>query len=133
MTTWIEVLRALTTGPDLPVRGTIRAVHADGHTEQFVSVGRKLRVMVGDAHRVWRHGARLRVESSVHVPDTFVLIVEVDGLEADCQVMWRRANEAGVKFLSAPRIVAAKRVQVVNPLAPPKPPSLRRTGAPIAQ
>lgn len=78
-------------------------------------------------------GARLRVESSVHVPDTFVLIVEVDGLEADCQVMWRKANEAGVKFLSAPRIVAAKRVQVVNPLAPPKPPSLRRTGAPIAQ
>ncbi|WP_207213596.1 hypothetical protein [Rhodococcus sp. Q1] len=68
MTTWIEVLRALTTGPDLPVRGTIRAVHADGHTEQFVSVGRKLRVMVGDAHRVWRHGARLRVERKDGTP-----------------------------------------------------------------
>jgi len=71
-------------------------------------------------------GARLRVESSLSVPDTFELIIEVDGLEASCEVAWRRANEVGVRFLSAPRIVAAKRVQVVNPLAPAKAPTLRR-------
>jgi hypothetical protein len=74
-------------------------------------------------------GARLRAESSVSIPDTFELIIEVDGLEADCQVVWRRANEVGVKFLAAPRIVAAKRTQVVNPLAPAKAPTLRRTPA----
>jgi hypothetical protein len=72
-------------------------------------------------------GARLRAESSVSIPDTFELIIEVDGLEADCQVIWRKSNEVGVKFLAAPRIVAAKRTQVVNPLAPAKAPTLRRT------
>jgi hypothetical protein len=75
-------------------------------------------------------GARLRAESSVSIPDTFELIIEVDGLEADCQVVWRKANEVGVKFLAAPRIVAAKRTQVINPLTPAKAPSLRRTPAP---
>jgi PilZ domain len=72
-------------------------------------------------------GARLRVESSVGIPDTFELIIEVDGLEADCQVVWRKANEVGVRFLAAPRIVAAKRTQVISPLAPAKAPTLRRT------
>ena len=72
-------------------------------------------------------GARLRAESSVGIPDTFELIIEVDGLEADCQVVWRKANEVGVKFLAAPRIVAVKRAQVINPLTPAKAPTLRRT------
>ena len=72
-------------------------------------------------------GARLRAESSVSIPDTFELIIEVDGLEADCQVVWRKANEVGVKFLAAPRIVAVKRAQVINPLTPAKAPTLRRT------
>ena len=72
-------------------------------------------------------GARLRAESSVGIPDTFELIIEVDGLEADCQVIWRKANEVGVKFLAAPRIVAVKRAQVINPLTPAKAPTLRRT------
>ena len=75
-------------------------------------------------------GARLRAESSVSIPDTFELIIEVDGLEADCQVIWRKANEVGVKFLAAPRIVAVKRAQVINPLTPAKAPTLRRTPAP---
>jgi hypothetical protein len=71
-------------------------------------------------------GARLRVEGSLTVPNTFELIIDVDGLEANCEVVWRKANEVGVKFLSAPRIVAPKRVQIINPLTPSKPPSLRR-------
>ena len=76
-------------------------------------------------------GARLRVEGLRTVPDTFELIIDLDGLEADCQVMWRKGGEVGVRFVSAPRIVAAKRTQVVNPLVPQRAPSLRRT--PIAQ
>jgi PilZ domain len=75
-------------------------------------------------------GARLRVEGSLTVPNTFELIIDVDGLEANCEVVWRKANEVGVKFLSAPRIVAAKRVQIINPLTPSKPPSLRRKPSP---
>ena len=60
-------------------------------------------------------------------PTHFELIIEVDGLEADCQVVWRKANEVGVKFLAAPRIVAVKRAQVISPLTPAKAPTLRRT------
>src|ERR1700674_595133 len=63
-------------------------------------------------------GARLKVEGSLSVPDTFELIIEVDGLEANCEVVWRSTNEVGVRFLGAPRKVTAKRVQVVNPLVP---------------
>lgn len=74
-------------------------------------------------------GARLRVDSSLTIPDTFELIIEVDGLEANCQVVWRNGNELGARFLGAPRIVAAKRVQVVSPLTPAKAPSLRRSTA----
>jgi hypothetical protein len=78
-------------------------------------------------------GARLRVESSLSIPNTFELIIEIDGLEATCDVVWRKANEVGVRFLFAPRMAAARRLQIVNPLAPAKPPSLRRTGAQIAR
>ena len=35
-------------------------------------------------------GARLRVEGSMTVPDTFELLIPLDGLEAPCQVVWRK-------------------------------------------
>jgi PilZ domain-containing protein len=72
-------------------------------------------------------GARLRVDSSLGIPDTFELIIEVDGLEANCEVVWRKGNEVGARFLGAPRIVAAKRTQIITPLVPPKAPTLRRS------
>lgn len=75
-------------------------------------------------------GARLRVEGSVTAPDTFELAIELDGLEASCQVVWRSGANIGVKFLSAPRIVAAKRTQIINPLTPAQAPSLRRKPRP---
>jgi hypothetical protein len=75
-------------------------------------------------------GARLRTESSIGMPDTFELIIETDGLEADCQVVWRKANEVGVKLLSAPRTTAPKRVQVVSALVPAQAASLRRKPKP---
>ncbi len=55
----------------------------------------------------------MRIDGSVSAPDTFELIVELDGLEASCQVVWRRALEIGVRFISEPRMVAPKRVQIV--------------------
>ena len=76
-------------------------------------------------------GARLRVDGSVGIPDTFELIIEVDGLEADCQVVWRKGSDVGARFLAAPRMVAARRQQVINALAPAKAPTLRR--APVVQ
>jgi len=75
-------------------------------------------------------GARLRVSGSVTAPDTFELLIPLDGLEANCQVVWRSGVDLGVRFLSAPRMVAAKRQQVVCALTPTKAPTLRRKPRP---
>jgi hypothetical protein len=75
-------------------------------------------------------GARLRVENLASIPDTFELIIAVDGLEASCEVVWRKTNEVGVKFIGAPRMVAAKRAQIINPMVPAQPPTLRRKPKP---
>ena len=53
-------------------------------------------------------GARLRVEGSVTAPDTFELLIPLDGLEANCQVVWRRSRPRR-QILGAARIVAPKR------------------------
>jgi hypothetical protein len=75
-------------------------------------------------------GARLRIEGSIAAPDTFELIIPLDGLEASCQVAWRKDQDIGVQFIGAPRIVAAKRIQVVTALAPQGKVSLRRKPRP---
>jgi hypothetical protein len=75
-------------------------------------------------------GARVRVEGSVAVPDTFELLVPSDGMEANCEVVWRKANEVGVRFLSAPRMVAAKRAQVITAVRPQQGSTLRRKTKP---
>ena len=75
-------------------------------------------------------GARLRVDNIVTIPDTFELIIAVDGLEANCEVVWRKTNEVGVRFIGAPRIVTAKRAQVINPMLPTQAPTLRRKPKP---
>jgi Tfp pilus assembly protein FimT len=57
-------------------------------------------------------GARLRVENALAIPDTFELLLDLDGLEADCEVTWRKDREIGVRF-TALRAVEPKRTQVV--------------------
>lgn len=78
-------------------------------------------------------GARLRVQGSVAAPDTFELLIPLDGLEANCQVVWRAGADLGIKFLAAPRIVAAKRQQIITALVPVKAPTLRRRPRPDEQ
>jgi hypothetical protein len=58
-------------------------------------------------------GARLLTEGSVDAPDTFVLKIETDGLDADCEVVWRRGREIGVRFLASRRL-EKRRVQIVD-------------------
>ncbi|HXF53676.1 MAG TPA: PilZ domain-containing protein [Hyphomicrobiaceae bacterium] len=71
-------------------------------------------------------GARLRVDGSISAPDRFELIVESDGVEASCEVVWRKLDELGVRFIGAPRQVTAKKAQVVHANVPAALPSLRR-------
>lgn len=71
-------------------------------------------------------GAHLRLEGSVSAPDGFDLIVESDGLEATCEVVWRKDSDLGVRFIGAPRQVAVKKAQIVNARVPVPTPTLRR-------
>jgi hypothetical protein len=71
-------------------------------------------------------GAHLRVEGTINVPNTFLLIIDLDGLEANCEVLWRKDKDIGVRFLSAPRMVPPRRTQVVKALVAEQAPTLRR-------
>jgi PilZ domain-containing protein len=71
-------------------------------------------------------GAHLRAEGTINTPNTFELLIELDGFEVSCEVLWRKDKDIGVRFLSPPRMVAPKRAQVVNALVPNHQPTLRR-------
>lgn len=72
-------------------------------------------------------GARLSVTGSISAPDTFELIIEVDGIEVPCEVVWRRGQEVGVRFSAPPQSAARKREQIVTQWsASSQKPSLRR-------
>lgn len=71
-------------------------------------------------------GAQLRMPGTASAPDTFDLIIELDGLEASCTVVWRRGEDIGVRFEGEPRKIAPKRAQVVSAVVPAKAVSLRR-------
>lgn len=74
-------------------------------------------------------GARLQVMQAAAVPDTFELIVELDGLEVAVEIVWRKVNEVGIRFVGPTAKVPPKRAQTVTIATPSlfKPrPSLRR-------
>jgi hypothetical protein len=71
-------------------------------------------------------GARLRIDASQSAPDGFELIIELDGLEVPCRVVWRQDKEIGVSFTSPPRAVAPRRAQVVRACVPERPATLRK-------
>lgn len=78
-------------------------------------------------------GARLLVQGSMTAPDTFELMIELDGLEAPCEVVWRRGQEVGVRFTAPPQPAAKKREQVVSQWADTRQkPTLRRKPALVA-
>ena len=63
-------------------------------------------------------------------PDTFLLIIELDGIEVDCEVVWRKPPDLAVAFVSPPRKVSPKRAQIVAALVQDAKPSLRRKPKP---
>lgn len=71
-------------------------------------------------------GARLLLDGSIDAPDTFELIIDMDGLEADCRVVWRRGKEVGVIFVGGTRKVEKKRTQIVQQWSGTAKPTLRR-------
>ncbi|MGI9424789.1 MAG: PilZ domain-containing protein [Hyphomicrobiaceae bacterium] len=71
-------------------------------------------------------GARVSSDLVPDIPDTFDLIIDLDGLEARCEVVWRKDKEVGVRFVGAPRKSSPRRHQVVDALVPSSKPSLRK-------
>jgi hypothetical protein len=72
-------------------------------------------------------GARLRMETmSVLAPDRFLLIIELHGIEAECKVVRRKADEVAVEFTSPPRKLKPRRSQSIRALVPEAVPALRR-------
>lgn len=59
-------------------------------------------------------GARLRIDDRSIAPDTFILHIELDSVEVDCEVVWRSKNEVGIKFVSEIKSVKPSRIQVVS-------------------
>ena len=61
-------------------------------------------------------GARLKLQDAAALlPERFELIIEIDGLEAECHVVWRKGSDLGVSFLQTRR-EAPRRAQIVQRL-----------------
>lgn len=63
-------------------------------------------------------GARVVVDDQTGIPSHFELILDLDGLEAQCEVAWRKNKEIGVRFVQPPTPIPKKRAQVVNAVRP---------------
>lgn len=71
-------------------------------------------------------GARLQVEDPVGIPEHFELVIELDGLRADCEVVRRKGNEMGVRFSGPIRHGKPMRAQVVRSSGASERPTLRK-------
>ena len=64
-------------------------------------------------------GARLKLQDAAALlPERFELIIEIEGFEAECHVVWRKGSDLGVSFLRTRR-GAPRRAQVVQGLRRP--------------
>ncbi len=59
-------------------------------------------------------GVRLKIEESVVVPEKFMLLIELEAIEVECEIAWRKKNELGAKYISAPSAVKKTREQIVS-------------------
>lgn len=57
--------------------------------------GKEFPVVLRDASEA---GVRLRVLRQIEVPDRFKLSVPMEKIDAECQVLWRRGKDIGVRF-----------------------------------
>ena len=54
-------------------------------------------------------GARLRVASTISVPETFLLLIKSENAIVPVQRVWRNAHEVGVTFVGERRVISRKR------------------------
>ena len=91
-------------------RRTLKAAVA-AFNDNFVTLDCRVR-------NISETGCHLRGERVHALPDAFKLMIELDGLAADCRVVWRNPTDLGVKFEGSTRKVIPKRYQSVQPVVP---------------
>lgn len=60
-------------------------------------------------------GAQLVVEGGWFIPDRFTLHVDVDGLKVECERIWQKGSECGVRFAGERIRTGSPRQQVLTP------------------
>lgn len=106
-----------------PRRRVLKGAHA-AYNDRYCSIPCAVRDISAT-------GARIRSEGSVNIPDTFDLIIDLDGLEAACEVVWRKGSDIGVRFIGAPRRTTPTRRQAIE-MSEPDRSVLRRRPKPAA-
>ena len=72
-------------------------------------------------------GVKIKLKENDVLPDNFHLYIELDGINVECEVVWRRGLEIGAKFISEVQVKAPLRSQtVVSTRVGDKKPSLLR-------
>lgn len=78
-------------------------------------------------------GARVVFEGGWFVPDRFMLHVNIDGYKIECERVWQKGSECGVRFISEKIVTGKQRQQVLTPdpqineAAVPAPPPIEQT------
>jgi hypothetical protein len=60
-------------------------------------------------------GARVIFEGGWFVPDRFTLHVDIDGYKIECERVWQKGSECGVRFAGEKIITGKPRQQVLTP------------------
>ncbi|MEM5473570.1 PilZ domain-containing protein [Hoeflea sp. AS60] len=63
-------------------------------------------------------GARVIFEGGWFVPDRFTLHVDIDGYKIECERVWQKGSECGVRFVGEKIITGKARQQVLTPEPP---------------
>jgi len=58
-------------------------------------------------------GVKIKIKENDVLPDRFHLYVEIDGINVDCEAVWRRGLEIGAKFISEVETKTPLRSQTV--------------------
>lgn len=71
-------------------------------------------------------GVKIKLKQNDVLPDNFHLYIELDGVNVECEAVWRRGLEVGAKFVSEVEVKVPLRSQIVIPTHKGSKPSLLR-------
>ena len=85
----------------------LKGAHA-AFNQEFSAIPCTLRNLSGS-------GARLIFEGGWFVPDRFTLHVDIDGYKVECERVWQKGSECGVRFVGEKIMTGKARQQVLTP------------------